>query len=175
MSGIRSITRRPTIAGYATAGSAPLYVDSDDNIPKLNPFGTGTTEVALLTSIERSVTPTAAVALLASQSGMNVFLNAAAGFAITLPAPAAGLNYRFTVAAAFATTDFTVVTASGANVIFGGADVASSDVPADAEDTITFVASAETKGDYVHLWSDGTSWFVDGRGTSSGAITFTAT
>ncbi len=47
MSGIRSLTRRPTILGYATAASAPIYVDSDDNAVKIIPAGTGTTEVVL--------------------------------------------------------------------------------------------------------------------------------
>lgn len=47
MSGIRSLTRRPTIVGYASAGSAPIYVDSDDNKVKLIPAGTGTSEVVL--------------------------------------------------------------------------------------------------------------------------------
>jgi hypothetical protein len=50
MSGIRSITRRTTIAGYASAGSAPIYVDSDDNSIKINTAGSGTTELSLVTS-----------------------------------------------------------------------------------------------------------------------------
>lgn len=174
MSGIRSITRRKDIAGYASAGSAPFYVDSDDNQLKLNPFGTGTTEVVVSTSVQRSLTPTAAVTLTAIQSGTNVFLNAAVGFAITLPAPAAGLNFTFTVAAAFATTNFTVITPT-ANIIFGNANVNSTLVPADAEDTISFVATAETIGDYVRVWSDGTNWYVEGIAAAAGGITFTAT
>jgi hypothetical protein len=51
MSGIRSITRRSTIVGSAVAGSAPIYVDSDDNKVKLIPAGSGTTEVALADSV----------------------------------------------------------------------------------------------------------------------------
>lgn len=119
------------------------------------------------------ITPTAAGALTALQSGSDVMLNAAAGFAITLPAVAAGLNFRFVVAAAFATTNFTVITPALADIIQGGATVAGADVPAADEDTISFVASAELKGDFVDVWSDGTSWFVNGRGTTSGSITFT--
>lgn len=119
------------------------------------------------------ITPTAAVALLAAQSGAEVYLNAAAGFAITLPAVAAGLRFRFTVAAAFATTNFTVITPGLVDIIQGGATVAGADVPAADEDTISFVATAELKGDFVELWSDGTSWFVNGRGTTAGSITFT--
>lgn len=135
----------------------------------------GSGEIRTLKSnYDRVITPTAAYALSAGESGSNVMLNAAAGFAITLPAPQAGLKFRFTVAAAFATTSFTVVTSGSANVIEGGAIVAGDDVPAANEDTITFVDSAETVGDFVEVWSDGTSWFAFGRGTASGAITFTA-
>jgi hypothetical protein len=175
MSGIRSITRRPTVAGYASGASAPIYVDSDDNLLKYIPAGSGTTEVVVQTNIKAGVTPTAAVALTAAQSGFNVWLNAAAGFAITLPAPAAGLNYRFTTAAAFATTNFTVVTASGADILFGSADVNSTLVGCAAQDTINFVSTAETKGDFVEVWSDGTGWFVNGVAAAAGGITFTAT
>lgn len=46
MSGVRSLVRTPTVRGYATSGSAPIYVDSDDNAVKLIPAGTGTTELA---------------------------------------------------------------------------------------------------------------------------------
>lgn len=54
MSGIRSFTRRPTVAGYASAGSAPVYLDSDDNILKVIPAGSGTTEVAVPFAISAS-------------------------------------------------------------------------------------------------------------------------
>lgn len=119
------------------------------------------------------VTPTGAVSLTAAQSGSEIMLNASAGFAITLPTAAAGLYYRFTVAANFATTNFTVITPGLLDIIQGGATVAGADVPAADEDTISFVATAELKGDFVDVWSDGTSWFVNGRGTTSGSITFT--
>lgn len=48
MSGIRSIKRHPTLVGYATASSAPIYVDSDDNILKFVPAGSGLTEVQIV-------------------------------------------------------------------------------------------------------------------------------
>jgi hypothetical protein len=48
MSGIRSITRRPAIVGSASAASAPIYVDSDDNVLKIVPAGSGTTEVQVV-------------------------------------------------------------------------------------------------------------------------------
>lgn len=48
MSGIRSIVRYKTIKGSASDGSAPIYVDSDDNKLKFIPAGTGTTEIDLV-------------------------------------------------------------------------------------------------------------------------------
>ena len=50
MSGIRSIYRGAIVRGAASAASAPIYVDSDDNKIKIVPAGTGTTEVSLADS-----------------------------------------------------------------------------------------------------------------------------
>jgi len=48
MSGIRSITRSATAKGAASAGSVPVYVDADDNILKMIPAGSGSTEVQVV-------------------------------------------------------------------------------------------------------------------------------
>ena len=45
---VRALARRATVLGYAHAASAPIYVDSDDNILKYIPAGTGTTEVQVV-------------------------------------------------------------------------------------------------------------------------------
>lgn len=44
----RGIRRGATIVGYATTTNVPIYVDSDDNILKYVPAGSGTTEVEVL-------------------------------------------------------------------------------------------------------------------------------
>lgn len=44
----RHLLRRATVLGTARADQAPIYVDSDDNIVKVIPAGTGTTEVQLV-------------------------------------------------------------------------------------------------------------------------------
>ena len=44
----RGITRGATAKGVATPTHAPIYVDSDDNIAKVIPAGSGTTEVQLV-------------------------------------------------------------------------------------------------------------------------------
>lgn len=114
----------------------------------------------------------AAVALDAADVGKTLILNAAEGAEITLPAAVAGLKYKFVVGAAFATTDWTVV--APANIIQGGAIVDSVNVPAVNENTISFVATAETVGDYVEIECDGTNWYATGTGFAAGGVTFTA-
>lgn len=111
----------------------------------------------------------------AAESGKTFFLNHATEFVSTLPAPAAGLRYKFIVANAPETASYTVVTNGGANIIEGIADVNGSAVPAVNEDTITFTDGAAAVGDWVEVISDGTSWFVSGQGVAATAIAFTAT
>jgi len=111
--------------------------------------------------------------LTASDSGKLFTLSAAAGVAVTLPSvTVAGFRARFTVGAAFATTNFTIV--STTNVIQGSADVNSTLVPGANENTISFVATAETVGDFIDIYSDGTNFYAYGIGAAAGAITFTA-
>ena len=128
--------------------------------------------------VERQVglveTLTGATTLTAEDSDKSFYLNAAAGAQITLPAVAtsAGFRYRFTVAALFATTAWTIKAAT--NKIQGGVIVNSVNVPGADENTITFAHAADTIGDFVELNCDGTNWYVFGLGTSAGAITLTA-
>lgn len=106
-------------------------------------------------------------------SGKEFTLSASAGAQITLPAVAKkGFKAKFTVGSAFATTNWTIVSAT--NVIQGSADVNSTLVPASNENTISFIASAETIGDFIELHSDGTNFYAYGIGAGAGAITFTA-
>ncbi len=48
MSGVRSLRRGATVLGYPAGNSAPIYVDSDDNLVKLIAAGSGTTEKVLV-------------------------------------------------------------------------------------------------------------------------------
>lgn len=119
----------------------------------------------------RTETISAARTLTASDSGKLFTLSAAAGVAVTLPSVAiAGFKARFTVGAAFATTNFTVVAPTA--VIQGSADVNSTLVPAANETTISFVATAETVGDYIEIYSDGTNFYAYGIAAAAGGITF---
>lgn len=116
-------------------------------------------------------TVTGAKTLTAADSGIVQVLSAAAGAQIDLPALEAGLHFRFIVGDNFATTDWTVV--SSTNVIQGNVDVNNSHVNGSDENTITFVASAESVGDFVDVVCDGTNWYVSGAANSTGAVTLT--
>jgi hypothetical protein len=118
-------------------------------------------------------TITGARTLTASDSGVFFTLSAAAGAQITLPSVAiAGWKARFTIGLAFATTNWTLKSAT--NIIQGSADVNSTLVPGANENTISFVSTAETVGDYIDIYSDGTNFYAYGIGAAAGAITFTA-
>jgi hypothetical protein len=137
-----------------------------------------TTYLAVTNDTERqlAVVETVAVAttLTAKDSGKVFILKASAGAQITLPAVAtsSGLRFKFIVGQLFATTDWTVKALSNAiegSVLVNGAHVAGVD-----ENTISFVASAESIGDFAELVCDGTNWYVNGSGVTAGSITLTA-
>ncbi len=167
MSGIRSITRRPTVAGFATAGSAPFYVDSDDNRVKLIPAGTGTTEVILqeaggASSYERLVTTRV---LTAADSGKTFALALAGGFTVTLPALSTVANFNATFIVEIApTTAYIVITATAdldtmAGLVHGadGADSGANSVTTFSADQYNFVANVALIGDTLTVRQVGTA------------------
>lgn len=115
------------------------------------------------------VTPTAATTLTAAQSGSVVALAQAAGYAVTLPSPAAGLNYRFVVQALFATTDW-VITSAAANM-YGSVMEASTVQAVAGATTINLELGADTIGDTIDVWSDGTYWYVSGFCVQAASVT----
>lgn len=133
----------------------------------------GTIIYGVREQVDRTTTLSTATTLTNSDSGKVFTLSGSAGVAITLPSVAVdGFNAKFVIGSAFATTNFTVVAPT--QVIQGGAIVNSVFVPASNENVISFVATAETIGDYVNIVSDGTKYYVDGAGALAGSITFTA-
>jgi len=133
----------------------------------------GTTISGVEFQLERTNTISTATTLTASDSGKTFTLSGSAGVAVTLPAVTVdGFNAKFIIGSAFATTNFTLV--SPTSIIQGGGIVNSVFVPASNENTISFVATAETVGDYVEVVSDGTNYYVNGVGALAGSITFTA-
>lgn len=117
-------------------------------------------------------TISSASTLTEADSGKWYELNNSTGVVVTLPAVKSGVNFRFVVGATFATDNFVIDSAEGDNIngilVVNGASVAASD-----EDQINFVASAESIGDFIDIWSDGSGWYVYGIGNSAGSITAT--
>lgn len=179
MSGIRSITRRPTAVGVATDGSAPIYVDSDDNRVKTIPTGSGTTEVILqeaggASSYERLITTRV---LTAVDSGKTFGLALATGFTVTLPALAAGLYFHFIIEIA-PTTAYIIASAENDNISGVGAAADGNAVVVAAAgfvaDQVNLVASNALIGDKVDIASVGTAGWAASAIVGVGAgVTFT--
>ena len=122
---------------------------------------------------EGTRTLTGTVALGSGDSGKALFVDSsadAAGVTVTLPAPAAGLVYKFWVADS--TNESTIVTASSENIMAGSIRAATN-ASSDADgDTITITTGAVI-GDHVQLSCDGTNWYVAGWCQVNGGITLT--
>jgi hypothetical protein len=109
------------------------------------------------------------------ENGSVYYLNASTEFVTTLPTPFLGAEYTFIVKAAPSGANYTVVTASSANVIIGMQNSVAGDAgdTGTADDTITFVGGQSLAGDKVVLFSDGTSWFAHAFSKVAAGITFT--
>ena len=115
----------------------------------------------------------------AAESGKTFFLADAGGFTSTLPAPAAGLNFRFIVSVS-PTTAYIIATNAGADIMIGGVNELETDTTEDGPyddnaDTFNFVANVALVGDWVDFVSDGTSWFFNGQVKADGAVTTSTT
>ena len=123
-----------------------------------------------------SLVKTSASTLTAADSGSTIFLNSATGFATTLPAPAAGLRFKFVVTTAPTSGNHTIVTSGSANIIEGNSFISPDavGVPAVNEDSINFIANQAAIGDNCELVSNGTSWFVNAFARVAAGVTFTA-
>lgn len=161
--GIQVVTKGDdgTILGTVLLGSSTTLTGS----VVTSPLVTDASEVVTATNI-----------ITAAETGTTFFLNSATEFVCTLPAPAAGLNFKFIVTAAPSGASYTIVTASSANIIIGST-VTSATGAADTEisggDTISFVDGAAKVGDRVELDCDGTSWFLFGISSIATGITIT--
>ena len=118
---------------------------------------------------------TGANVLTAAESGKTLVHNHATGFVTTLPAVAAGLRFTFIVGATPNTSGNSTIIPNAAddNTIFGEYIVAGLTVPAITEGSINLIASTCSIGDIIHLFCDGTYWYVSGMADVSGSVTFT--
>lgn len=131
------------------------------------------------TATKATETVAATNVLTKTESGKTLFLSSATEFVSTLPAPVAGLEFEFIVAAAPSGASYTIVTTGGTDLIHGTA-VSAADAGGSMDttagtpaDTITFVDGQALVGDRVRVVSDGTYWYAQGQSSDEDAITFT--
>lgn len=150
-----------------TGGTEALNVDSSQTL---------TVSVGIKFPTETVITTNV---ITAAESGTTFFLSLAGGFTSTLPAPAAGLYYRFIVKTA-PTTAYIIAASGGSDIIIGGVNElevdTSNDGPYDANaDVLNFVASVAVVGDWIWMGSDGTSWYFHGQTNADGGVTTATT
>jgi len=119
-------------------------------------------------------TLTTGTTLTAADSG-KVFLLVQAGAdrTATLPAAAAGLNFKFILKTA-AANKWEIVQAGGTQDFVGTVvDGAGSSDSAGAADTLVrFVGDTAAAGDQIELECDGTVWYIRGACAAAGGIIF---
>ena len=119
----------------------------------------------------KTVTVSAAKTVTVGESGTTFILDAAVGYAVTLPAIADGLVYDFVVGSAFDTSDWVISSSEGDN-INGILVVNGASVPAAGEDNVTFELAAESVGDWVRFVADAgnSQWIVTGIANSAASL-----
>ena len=165
--------------------TALTAVAGDDRIPVSDTSADGETKYMtaadLLAGSGMVETVTATNVLTASESGKTFFLDAAAGFLTTLPAPAAGLKFTFFVKTAPTSNGYTLAPSGGtADIICAGFNELEVDTADDGPylsdgDLVTFVANVSVAGDYLTLISDGTKWYGYGQTNADGGVTIAKT
>jgi len=121
---------------------------------------------------EKVITIAATGSVTAEQSGCTVLLSHAAATVISLPAPEAGLNYKFVISAAVANAVTIRATGAIQSACLASCTATIAECIAVACAGVTdviFTASAAV-GSYYEVYSNGTAWI--GRGVSRVASGF---
>lgn len=168
---IQKITGNPPAAPGSSTYELGWGYDSVSKTLRLDGHVVGGREVV--------ETLAAAKTLVAADSGKTFILSHATEFAVTLPAIAAGLYFKFIVGNAPETASYTIVTPGGVNLISGlvlnstGASSAAGCLNDGLGDTITIVDSQAVIGDTIELFSDGVNWYGYAYVNAAAAVTFT--
>ena len=120
--------------------------------------------------LDETVTTTADVTLNQEQSGCVVFLDGSSGHDVTLPAPLAGLKFRFVCKDSTAAVD--IVEGSSGNLIGNIIDGAGSGDTAVSGDTKIIFATTAVPGDYADVVCDGSDWYVSGICDAANGVKF---
>ena len=113
-----------------------------------------------------------------SDAGRTFFLNAAAGFTITLPSPRGGVGFKFIVKTAPSTGNYNIYASSDiiagqvktSDIYYGGGSRPSVQLP--GVQYARFIAGLSVVGDTIEMISDGTYWYSDAFCSKWDAIRF---
>src|SRR5579864_5291642 len=123
---------------------------------------------------------TTTAVLTAAQSGSLVLWNAAAGFTITLPAPAVGLNFSFGVQVSVTSSNHKLITDAGTTFLLGGiVMIESADTNSglgaamDGSSNVAITMNGSTTGGLIGTFFNAycisaTQWMVEGIVYGSG-------
>ena len=108
--------------------------------------------------------------------GPGVGQTQTSGFHVKLPTPSNGLWYNFTLTAA-ASSDITIfATSDGNNASYIAVGISTVDGTNSNQtsniDRVTFVTSSADCGDCANCFCDGTNWFFNIVGNSTGSVIF---
>lgn len=163
--------------GTASTSDIVLMADASDNYEIKYADADNVKEMIAVRRVE---TVTATNVITAAESGTTYFLDAAAGFTSTLPAPAAGLEYTFIVKTAPTSNGYIIASNGGGDVIVLGVNELEVDTGDDGPyddnaDAVTFVANVAVAGDRCYFICDGTKWYGFGQTNADGGITTATT
>lgn len=168
--------RNGTIVALADLTTAQTLTNKTLTSPTINSLTLTSPTINSAVGVGASEDVITTNVIAAAESGTTYYLDLAAGFTSTLPAPALGLWFRFIVKTA-PTGSYVITTNAGANVIYGmfveragGAGVAGA-----AQDTQNFVLNQSKIADWAEYFSDGTNWYVRGMVDVAAGITFAVT
>ena len=162
---IESIKRFPVLDTLENGDKIKVNQQTDDaKLPGGSHHGATLGELNIyrqeIVSLDKTLT--------AADSGKTIMMSGV-GEAITLPALAAGLKFKFMVSTVFDTTDWTVTSPEGTN-LEGAINIANTLTTVNGATTVTFELGAENIGDFAEMECDGTSWLVNGVGLSASSI-----
>ena len=110
----------------------------------------------------------AAYTVLASDSGKIFTIDQDAAYTVTLPSDQEGLNYRFVLTDAG--SNDVKIDSGASNGMKGFSMDPSTGINAVDNNLVKFASGTSVIGDYLEIWNDGTSWWVESFSSATDGI-----
>jgi hypothetical protein len=110
----------------------------------------------------------AAYTVLASDSGKVFTIDQDAAYTVTLPSDQEGLNYRFVLTDAG--SNDVKIDSGASNGMKGFSMDPSTGINAVDNNLVKFASGTSVIGDYIEIWNDGTTWWVESFSSATDGI-----